>query len=210
MTIRQVGLGMLVLAVLVGCTAAPQPLPPGLTDDEVAAIRAAEQQSWWDQIAPGEPMPVIEVVRYVDNNDTATRVECLKAQPIPGVTVTPDNGFMSNGLESQKALDRAFFVCAQMYPPQGSTDDLGLYSSEQLSYLYDDFTERLLPCLRMMGFRIADPSPQFFGQSGYLPWDPYAVLVRNPAAWDASLWALVDVRCPPPAIGQFWRVGEDS
>jgi hypothetical protein len=212
MTIRQVVGGMLVLAALVGCAAAPQPLPPGLTADEVDAIRAAEQETWWRQIAPGEPMPVIEVVQYVDDNDSSALADCVAALEIPGVTVIENNGFSFDGdVVTQRALERAYFVCAQMYPTTPpAIEESGYYSQEQLKYLYDDFSERLVPCLRMMGFDATDPPVELFDGSGYLRWDPYSSLVRNPAVWDASLWALIDVRCPPPAIGQFWRLGEDS
>lgn len=212
MTIRQVVFGMLVLSALFGCAAAPQPLPPGLTDDEVAAIRAAERENWWRQLSPGEPMPEIEVVRYIDFDDQSTLVDCVKSMNVPGVTVSSDNrSLLYDTPEAQHGVELAYFRCSQMYPPpQVSAEELGYYSSEQRAYLYDDFTQRLIPCLRVMGFNVVDPPAEFFLGSGYLRWDPYASLVRNPSVWDASLWALIDVRCPPPAIGQFWRVGEDS
>ncbi len=212
MTIRQVTLGMLVLAALVGCAAAPQPLPPGLTNEEAAAIRAAEQENWWRQLSPAEPMPEIQVVRHIDDDDQSTLVDCVESMNVPGVTVSIDNGFLIDDTPgAQRDLELAYFRCTQMYPPpQMSAEELGYYSAEQLAYLYDDFTRRLVPCLRMMGFDVVDPPAELFRGSGYLSWDPYAVLVRNPTAWDASLWALIDVRCPPPAIGDFWRVGEES
>jgi hypothetical protein len=73
-------------------------------------------------------------------------------------------------------------------------------SDEQLSAVYDDFTDRLLPCLRLLGFSVGDlPSRDLFvsQSAGYPRWNPYLELDPAPTEGD---WPLIAARCPPPAL----------
>ncbi|MCU1440537.1 MAG: hypothetical protein JWP85_1534 [Rhodoglobus sp.] len=73
-------------------------------------------------------------------------------------------------------------------------------SDEQLSGVYDDFTNRLLPCLRLLGLSIGEiPARDLFvsQSAGYPRWNPYLELEPTPAEGD---WPLIAARCPPPAL----------
>jgi hypothetical protein len=73
-------------------------------------------------------------------------------------------------------------------------------SEEQLSEVYDDFTDRLLPCLRLLGFSVGDlPARDLFvsQSAGYPRWNPYLELEPTPADGD---WPLIAARCPPPPL----------
>jgi hypothetical protein len=73
-------------------------------------------------------------------------------------------------------------------------------SEEQLSRVYDDFTDRLLPCLQLLGFSVGElPSRDLFvsQSAGYPRWNPYLELDPAPAEGD---WPLIAARCPPPAL----------
>jgi hypothetical protein len=73
-------------------------------------------------------------------------------------------------------------------------------SEEQLSAVYEDFTDRLVPCLRLLGFGV-DELPErdlFVTQSaGYPRWNPYPELDPVPTADE---WPIVGARCPPPEL----------
>ena len=179
--------------VLTGCSSAVT-LPPGPTQAQVKAVMAEQSRQWWDSIAPEQPMPVIDPVAYISPfGDAHELLDCID----------------EFGTGNQDTFERANFVCSQKYPYDFSDPEMiGLYSPEQLIYLYDYFATRLTPCLQSLGYTVVgQPQRDSFTDTYYLEWSPYFSLTPQPLT--KSEWQRVDLRCPPPPLGTFWRPGID-
>ena len=207
MRVHPVVVGLAASALLLsGCAQAPA-IPPGPSVDEVQAILDAQNEDWWNQMFPTEPMPDTAVVRSIPPTDTTTVNECVDAAHLEGVTVT-GNGIQIDG--DTEEFNRVYFVCLQQYPVLfDENDDLGYYTTEQLDYLYTYFTDRLVPCLELLGYSVGNsPSRASIVGATYLTWVPYYAMVPQPTT--AEEWQRIDVRCPPPPFGMYWRTGIDE
>lgn len=198
-------------ALLAGCAPAPS-LPAGLTAAEVREIRAAENEQWWFAMFPTEPMPVIEPIAEVALADAdAVRTECALAALPPGAVpgVAPDGQTFLDGTGAT-LLDRAYFQCALLYPLElGDPTEAGYLSPAQLSWLFDYYETRLVPCLRLAGFAVgAQPERESFVDSVYGSWSPYYAMTPTPST--SAEWRQLDVRCPPPPFGAEYRPGDRS
>lgn len=184
-----------------------------MSQDEALEYIDRQNAIWWNSMFPGEPVPVVEVRGYLDPLDTGSEVnDCIQAANLPGVTVGDDGGVVFGDMNSTdtRAFNRVQWECSAAYPYDVSDpESLGLYSDEQLTYLAHYFLNDLAPCLRLMGYRVeAQPSVRFIVDNGPYPqWVPYYVMKPQPTT--NAEWERVDFRCPPPAIGEFYRPGLD-
>lgn len=194
-------------ALLAGCAPAPA-MPAGLTTAEVREIRAAENEQWWFAMFPAEPMPEIEPIAEVALADAdAVRSECALAALPPGAV--PEESSFIDGTGAT-VLDRAYFQCALLYPLElGDPTEAGYLSPAQLSWLYDYYETRLVPCLQLAGFVVgAQPERESFVDSVYGSWSPYYAMTPTPST--SSGWAQLDLRCPPPPFGAEYRPRDGS
>jgi len=195
--------------LLAGCAAAPQ-LPAGPTQAEVKKTVYEQNLRWWLSIAPGEPMPVIEPVRYLDPDEDGHEItDCIVNAQLPGIMGDEDAFFGNISPEAQHQFDRVQFACSMLYPwDMSDPEALGILSPAQLDYLRVYFVERLAPCLELMGYSTGFvPEPDQFAPDGYMQWVPYYSMSPQPQT--EREWLLIDSRCPPPPIGEYWRPGLD-
>jgi hypothetical protein len=150
---------------------------------------------------PDEPMPQVRVIATVEAEAQSRAVDgCLAlagmpSQREPAASSQPD----------YLAYERALWFCYQQYPVR--TEDIlaqGFLSRDQLSYLYDYYDQRLVPCLAMLGFRVGtipNRGPFMDLSVGYPSWNPYDQLEPTPT--DARAWDSVFSQCPPPPFARF-------
>ncbi|CAN5317795.1 hypothetical protein BH11ACT4_BH11ACT4_25180 [soil metagenome] len=174
-----------VAVLLVGC--APQvELPPGPTTAEIEAFQAKASASWWDLMQPGVDPPPVRRVQYVTSDQQRAAVqECIDQ----AVALDASSQSVSQ------------WVCYQRFPLDPSDPALqrNTLSPAQLEYLYSFFISRLVPCLRLLGYRVTgDPGhDRFIAEStGFPSWDPYYALQPKPLS--SSQWANLLGSCPPP------------
>ncbi len=186
--------------VLAGCVADPAQ-PQAATEIEVRSSIALQNASWWSSMFPDEPMPRVQVIDTVDAEAQSRIVDgCLAASGLP-VQRDPS----ANSQPDYLAFERALWFCYQQYPVH--TEEIiaqGFLSRDQLSYLYDYYVQRLVPCLVMLGFRVeAIPDRgSFMGFSlGYPTWTPFDRLEPQPR--DQRAWDSVISQCPPPPFARF-------
>ena len=179
--------------LLAGCASAPS-LPPGPTEAEVKAMVDEQNRQWWQSIEPGEPMPAIEVIEYLDpGGDDRALTECMDAIP----------------QGDQNTWERGTFTCSMQYPfTISNPEDMGFYSSAQLGYLYDYYTQGLTACLNKEGYDVPSaPSLQAYteqyGQPG--SWNPYEDVAANVGGQDE--WNRISKACPQIPQGLYGTGG---
>jgi len=209
--IRAAAIALACVLAVSGC-AARQPLPQGPTVDEVTAILDRQHEQWWNSMFPDEPMPEVEPIEFLNVLKPSTVVsDCILAAGLDGVRPT-GQGISFGAMEAaeEARFNRVQFECSLRYPYDPARPDLlGIFSVDQLEYLYTDFTKRLVPCLTLQGYRVAvvPPYRTFVRDAPYLTWEPYFAIVPQPTT--PQQWQRIDFVCPPPAIGFFWRPGID-
>lgn len=193
--------------LLAGCAQTPV-APAGLTADEVTAILAEQNAVWWTSVYPEEPPPNVEVVEYVNPYESTEIIDCILAAHVPGV-VADGGGFTFQPTDPvvERLYALAQYTCSMKYPYDPAfAEQMGLYSDEQLEYLYAYFTERLEPCLTANGERVyVHPTrEEFLANAPYLSWSPYDAIEQRETPEE---WAQLDFRCPPPSVAYLWRSG---
>lgn len=186
-----------VAVALSGC-AQPTPIPPGPTREEVLELRADENLDWWQTMSGGQPQPAVEPVQFVSYELWPTYMEkCVRDAGYTGITASGDSIMFDPEPGQELELNRAYYVCFQKYPLEitDATSE-GLYSKAQVSWLYDFFTRRVAPCLRMLGYDVVPaPDREAFIDSfySYELWTPYGSVQPGYLTWDA-----IDHECPTP------------
>lgn len=191
--------------LMAGCATEPT-LPPGLTPEEAQEVVDSENAQWWSSMFPGEPQPVIEPIEYLGPNNEGTQVtDCILAANLEGVEESQGGiTFTDSDPVVNDAFNRQQFICFLQYPRDMSNpEDQGYFSDEQLEYLHDYNTQRLVPCLRLLGYAVLGDTDSS-GDEYY--WSPYYSMQPQPTT--ASEWKRVDRSCPPPPIGALYRPGE--
>ncbi|ODU65685.1 MAG: hypothetical protein BGO97_00365 [Micrococcales bacterium 70-64] len=187
------------LALLTACGPAPE-LPAALTDAQVKARIAEGNAQWWQSMFPGEPMPEVEVVQYVDQDSAAKVIQdCVRAAHLDDVVFSPDFSWIYLGDDPAVVdqLNRQYFVCSLEYQPDPA--ELGYLSDAQLEFDFYYNRDRLVPCLQLLGYSVINRT------TDYVPgdyWNPYYEMYPLPTAAE---WARVDVRCPPDPVGPVYR-----
>ena len=184
---------------LAGC--ATPTLPPGLTPAEAKAIIAEQNERWWHDMFPNEEPPLVDPVEFVPvENQARVSQQCATEANLAGLA----ESMHDSGESVQDRFNRAFYVCTLSHPLDFSDPSaLGFYSPEQVDYLNSYYSERLIPCLRLLGYTIPD-QPAQVGTTGP-DVSPYWSL--DPVPGSAQEWHAIDLRCPPPPIGPTWERG---
>lgn len=190
---------MLLLAIaasallLAGCTQAPPP-PAGLDPATVQAIINQQNADWWTSMFPDAQQPVIDPIETTTVTTVDAAIQNCMLSAIPGTFPAATGGNMYIDPAVSK---RALFVCSLQYPLDLSDPvALGYLSQAQLLYLYDYYSERLVPCLTFIGFSFSErPSLRSYLSGGAGYWMPYYDMRPIPTA---DQWSAIDLRCPPP------------
>jgi hypothetical protein len=187
--------------LLAGCGPAPE-MPAPLTDAEAAQRAEEGNAQWWASMFPGEPQPVVEPVEYLTAESEGTQIQnCLKAAKIDGLIFSGNDswGYAGSDAEVLDQINRQYFVCALQYPYDPG--ESGFLSEAQLEWVYNYNQKRLVPCLQLMGYTIANRTSDYVaGSNDY--WIPYFEMYPIPSATE---WARIDLRCPPSPIGPLYR-----
>lgn len=191
------------VALLAGCSAAPQ-LPPPLTKAEAEELVDQQNAAWWNSMFPDEPMPTARVVAYLDPHDPGTAITDSL------ISANVDTISMGTDAAANDAFNRAMFVCSLRFPYDLSDpEDFGMLSEAQRAWLWSYNQSRLVPCLQSLGYLIENRTGDFDARDAYhSDWWPYFDI--QPIPQDEGEWARIDLRCPPPPIGQTYRPTVDQ
>ncbi len=189
-------------AVLTACAAPDPPVPDGISDEhalELGLSRYAYDLRLLLRDYPDAVLPGVGEVELVAAFDDWTRqqVACLAGMGIAGARGTID-GFAVLGENDAQEEAVARFVCHYRYLIDPRVR--GALSAEQAGYAWDYLVERVVPCMRSLGF---EPSP---------PPDRDEFVAYSQRVWSAVLWSpygrfenkysgpertVVDRHCPP-------------
>ncbi|MDJ0323053.1 hypothetical protein QMG61_04650 [Cryobacterium sp. PH31-AA6] len=190
-------------AALAACSsqALPDSSPaPSHARESLARTELNKEWAKFASVYPDAHRPKVDRIRFValvDWPDTFGR--CLTEFGF-AATITPDGGVTYSGnVAQQQAFDLAGFECRSMYPvdPESSIP----LDGERLSSLYDDYLNRLVPCLEKRGVVVPEPpTRQLFIESYYSGngWEPYA----NTSDLPQDQWYKLNKDCPqtPPGF----------
>jgi len=204
MAVRRAALALGASALLLAGCAPAIVLPPPMTQAEIKRTIAEGNEQWWNAMFPDEPMPVVDPIEYVDVHEQNTQyLDCLKAADLEGITFSDTGGWTTSGdLEQNNAVNRASFVCQLQYPYDISDPaELGYLSDAQANWLWYFNRDRLVPCLKMLGYTVmTHPGEYVEGSINVIP--PYYEMSPRP---DDDDWDLIDFRCPPSPVGPDYR-----
>jgi hypothetical protein len=193
--------------LLLGGCAAPEPVPPGLTDAQADAVAAQTQADLWaaSSYRGDVPFPNITPLKLVGTESWASiQVTCLLAAGLPAREVSGGYAVDGDGPLSRDDSALAQATCLAQYPVDPREN--GYLSDAQGLYMYDYFTERLAPCLRLLGFDsgIAPDRYQYLGllRAGII-WTPYNDTNAAPIRATTEQWAAINARCPPLPVDPF-------
>lgn len=161
---------VLLAVLLAGCTPVAA-LPPEPSGAELERLIALELDFQWQFVGltPDSPRPAVDRIRIVSMAEAeSVHKQCLIDAGYDSVRVNS-----TFGADNYERL--AIYTCSAQYPTPPSS--LGLFSEEQLDFLYDYFMQVTVPCLEANGVTVADiPSREDFGApSAQLKqvWIPY-------------------------------------
>ena len=191
--------------LLAGCATAT-PIPPGLTDAEADEVVTEHLAETWTLINRGEyrEMPTFERISFTDPDTwSSAQVSCLVAAGIDATEVS--GGFSVRGGDfSQSQIADAQITCLGEYPVDPRAQ--GYLSAPQLLYAYDYFTQRLAPCLHLLGYTTPLP-PDRLAYAGQvragIVWTPYALGAGPPLEATPQQWAVINGKCPPLPVDPF-------
>jgi len=189
------------VALLGGCASAA-PLPEPMSQAEAQQRIDESNRLRWDAMFPGELMPTVEPVAYLEPGASWTEItDCLRDAAVEGVSFNTDDSWsraVAGSAELEHAVDVARFVCQLTYPLDLSDPaKLGFRTDEQLEWIWNYNQKRLVPCLLQLGYRTV-PQPEEYVKGSNSWWMPYYEMSPVPAS-DAE-WARIDLRCPPPPL----------
>ena len=189
-------------ALLAGCAAPVEPIPAGLSDTEAMELSLSRYS--YDLNLLLQQYPDAEVPGVGTSTMVTSRVEwsqfqvmCLVNHGIRGARATTD-GYVVQAANDPQTEAVAQFVCRYQYAIDPRV--LGALSAEQAGYAWDYLVERVVPCMRSIGF---EPSP---------PPSRDDFIAFSEHVWGAALWTpygrftdkffgpervVVDRHCPP-------------
>jgi hypothetical protein len=187
---------------LTGCGASQQGIPANISDEQALELALSRYDydlglllEEFPDVAP--PELGLQMMVASRTEWSAFQVMCLVDEGIRGATPTRD-GYAINGDNDPVDEAVARFTCRYRYPIDPRV--LGALSPEQAGYAFDYLVERVVPCMRSLGF---EPSP---------PPDRDDFIAYSERVWGAVLWSpygrfwdkysgpertLVDRHCPP-------------
>jgi len=208
------GLVALVVVVVVlalsGCATVQAP-KPGLSDQERSEVRQFWMDRLWlftglpdDQRPPAPPM----VEGSIQESNVAF-VTCMNAAGFDNYRLIDDGGYSVDD-DGEMGDDEllAAYSCRAGFWVDG---DEGWYSDAQLSYLYDYYTEVLVPCMAAYGATVdyAPTREWFLAQHG--GWHPFSSISEDDQERYFGNRATL-VECPPappgiedPGYSVFWE-----
>ncbi|MBC7590689.1 MAG: hypothetical protein H7226_06555, partial [Salinibacterium sp.] len=115
--------GVIVLALLAGCSAAT-PVPPGATDTEVDAYIASKLNSYWQSIQSGRltadghfEVPEVSTVAFTTPDTWATvQTSCLQAAGLQAREISGGFTIDDPGDLDATAVSTAQWTCLRQYP----------------------------------------------------------------------------------------------
>ncbi len=168
-------LGLLAV-VLAGCSPVSA-LPPEPSGAELEALIALELDFQWQFVGltPDTARPAVDRIRIVSMEEAeAVHKQCLLDAGYENVRVNT-----TFGADRDERL--AIYTCSAQYPTPPST--FGLFSEQQLDFLYDYFTRVTVPCLEANGVPVPEiPSREAFGTPSTQVkqvWIPYYSVDRD-------------------------------
>jgi len=187
-------LGLTSLLVVLALTACSAPTPAPEVED--AELQSQLDDAWerFHSAHPDVERPAVEVIRTVSLEDVDGLVEaCVSDEGFP-------NGEFAAGQEEALAL--AYYVCQTRYPLH--TKYNRPWNDEKWGYLYDYFTNELVPCLEAQGYTPpVGPSRQVFidtEQTGEGWWFPYEAVPDDVSGDD---WTRLNEACPQVPLGVY-------
>lgn len=188
-------LAVAVLLLTSGC--ATRANPPSLTQAQLDAITAADNDARWAFFFGGRTdvvRPDVHRLAYVPANKAETYYKsCLRAAGVDPEGIYGFAAYDPGPLATQAYV--TYYTCVAEHPVNPL--EIGYLSRAQVDYMYDYYTARLVPCLRVLGYPVSDPPPrEEFAATAYpgREWDPYAQVHPVPGKFS---WASIDARCPP-------------
>jgi hypothetical protein len=192
--------------LLAGC-ATPTPIPPGATDAEADEVVAQALTNYWSVLGPGQErdFPKVDRIAFTTTESWASaQVTCLlaaglTAREVSGGYAIDDNGPLTaaEGIDAQR-------TCLAQYPVDPRTQ--GFLSNAQILYMYDYFTQRLAPCLELLGYDVGGaPNRDLYVnavRSGIL-WSPYFDERARPLLASPAQWSIINATCPPLPVDPF-------
>ena len=201
-TARSVILFAVALGVLAGCAEPPPAIPAGISDEqamELSLTRYEYDLGLLLEEFPGAVVPEAHIQSMVPSRAdwSLMQVMCLVGFGIRGVEPTL-GGYAIRGDNDPQAEAVAQLACRYEYPIDPRI--LGALSPEQAGYAWDYLVERVVPCMRTLGFEASPPA----GRDEFVTY--------SARVWGSSLWSpygrfedpffgperiLVDQHCPP-------------
>ena len=193
--------GLLGACTMAGCAASDPPIPAALSDEQ--ALELAMSRYQYDlrlllEDFPDAALPELGIVTMVASRTewSQFQVMCLVNEGIRGATPTRD-GYAIDG--DNQPVDEAVarFTCRYRFPIDPRV--LGALSSEQAGYAWDYLVERVVPCMRSIGFEPSPPADrdEFIAYSarvwGSVLWSPYG---RFEDPFFGPERTIVDRHCP--------------
>lgn len=186
--------------LLAGCATAT-PIPPGITDAEAEEVVAENLAEQWTSIYHGQAgeMPRVERVAFTTPDTwSSAQVSCLVAAGIDAAEVSGGFSVSGDGSVPEDQIRNSQFTCLAEYPVDPRS--LGYLSAPQALYAYDYFTQRLAPCLHLLGYRtpLAPDRLAYAGQlRAGIVWTPYALGAGPPLEATPEQWEIINAKCPP-------------
>ena len=182
--------------VLAGCAPAPE-MPTPITQAEAQRKVDENMTSWWESMFPDQPMPVVEPIADIEPGDPDLRAsDCIAELDGDGAAI---GSYVSGDLTAEQGSNLASFVCSQKYPTDLSDPAmLGMLSEEELAWIWSYNQSRLVPCLQLLGYTVAQHEGAYGdGNRGW--WIPYYEM--SPIPLSDEEWDAIDRRCPPSPVG---------
>lgn len=191
--------GLLLLLVLTGCTVVTAP-EPGLTAEEKQAIREKQTEGLWaatglypDQRPAPPPVTVVSLDDWA-----AAYVKCMNNAGFASYKAVDGGGFTAQPDEDSELERLTNYLCQMSFELEGQFDNR--YSAAQIDYLYEYYSEQLVPCMAAHGFPVSGGPTRYEFAQGLGSWHPYLAL-RD----DLRLSMMADpdflVLCPPMPPG---------
>ena len=183
---------------MVGCTSTATLVPT--PDPPTQAVMDASNERQWDRLVRPEwslDAPVVEEVMPVDSNRrTIVLSNCMVDAGFDALTQVGDSVALATTEVDAKAAAVAYYTCSLKYPELDRV--VGYLSVPRRTELYTHLTQKVLPCLRLLGYAVdAPPSRDIFVSHYYREegWNPYSAIALEA---DSPVWRLIDARCAPP------------
>lgn len=199
------------LLLVSGC-AATTTVPPGPTEAEVDALVSQQLDEQWILLDLPRSVAKPQVTRVAFTSPSTWSYRQLGCYLSSRLDARDSSGDITvNGLQpgvqsaSPYAVQLAVWTCQAQYPRDPRLT--GYLSDAQVLYMYDYFSTRLAPCLRLLGYAVPTPP----ARADYLAsvrsggaWDPYYSADGTAIVQAPSDVERLNLQCPPLPDDPFW------